>query len=163
MINLKNMALEIVPSNNFIMNISNELPADVKGLVDIFNRSFSYKWHESKERTRALNKIWWNLFKRDQLDQSLTVNQYANTLPLQIDCDLKNVSMFFEQLEKGDRITPYLYAFVSQELKRPKNEKRPPKEWIFHLYLNKIVVVVLKKLLEYRISQCEFEQRIQGS
>ena len=161
--NQTNNGLGIVPENNPILSVSNELPADILELVKIFNESFSYTWQESKERTRELNKIWWTLFKKKQIESSLTVNEYAKTLPLQIEGSLQNTSMFFAQLLDKDWIEPYLYAFICEELNMPWKKAKMQKEKLFNTYLNRIVMKILRQLLQYRISEWEFEQRIQGS
>lgn len=155
MINLNKKVLDIVPENNLILNVSNELPADILELVEIFNESFSYTWQESTERTRELNKVWLAVFKNDQLKSSLTVNQYAAQLPLHINCNLKTLSMFFGQLQNNDRIEPYLYATICDELKIPGKKANRPKEALFQLYLDKIACVTLHQLLDYHIWQKE--------
>ena len=157
------MVLNVVPSNNIITKTSNGLPTDVRQLIDILNQSYSGDWCKSKEKTRILNRIWVKLFKSEQLKLSLTVNQYANMLPFSMDGNLKNVSQFFEQLQAGDRIEPYLYARICRELNLPRTNKLMPKEQLFQLYLDKVVIKILKKLLDYHISELDFNQRIRGS
>ncbi len=158
-----NMVLNVVPSNNFTSNVSNGLPSDVQQLMDILNRSYSGDWRKSKEKTRVLNSIWVKLFKGEQEKLSVTVNQYANMLPFSIEANLKNVALFFEQLQMGDRIAPYLYARICEELNLSRASKLMPKEKLFQLYLDKVVIKILKKLLEYYISELNFKQRIHGS
>ena len=131
--------------------------------MDILNQSYSGDWRKSKEKTRVLNSIWVKLFKNEQQKLSLTVNQYANTLPFAIEGNLQNVSLFFEQLKLGDRIEGYLYARICQELKLHNASKKMPKEKLFQLYLDKVVIKILKKLLDYHISELDFNQRIHGS
>ena len=161
--NQTNNGLGIVPENNPILNDINALSDDVRKLVKIFSESFSYPWQESKERARELNKVWWTLFKKKQVESSLTVNEYAKTLPLQIEGSLQNASMFFAQLLDKDWIEPYLYAFICEELNMPWKKAKMQKEKLFNTYLNRIVMKILRQLLQYRISEWEFEQRIQGS
>ncbi|MDY6407334.1 MAG: hypothetical protein SPL08_01340 [Pseudomonadota bacterium] len=155
MTNLNEKVLDIVPENNPILNDINALSDDVRKLVKIFSESFSYPWQESKERARELNKVWLAVFKNDQLKSSLTVNQYAAQLPLHINCNLRTLSMFFGQLQNNDRIEPYLYATICDELKIPGKKANRPKEALFQLYLDKIACVTLHQLLDYHIWQKE--------